>query len=310
VRVSFLIPLYNCLPLTQAMLASLQATIPAGLDHEIILIDDGSTDGTRDWLRTLSAARAHSHLHVILNDRNLGYAAANNRAAAAATGDFLVLLNNDLVLTPRWLEPMLAAHASFDSRAGIIGNVQRAVATGELDHAGILINAKGKPVHRRDLPPFAPAVNIVPAVTGACLLIQRALWQTLGGFDTAFVNGGEDVDLCLRARKSGYITAVAQRSAIFHHVSSSPGRKRRDEQNSRLLATRWRHELTRLTHRAWCRDFFQRQLNAASAFDSPLDALQIALHAAGLTRTPPVAALRGTADAFDAEFARWETLLS
>jgi GT2 family glycosyltransferase len=309
VRVSFLIPLYNCLPLTQATLASLQATLPAGLDHQIILIDDGSTDGTRDWLRTLSAVPAHSHLQVLLNDHNLGYAATNNRAAAAATGDFLVLLNNDLVLTPRWLEPMLAAHASLGSRAGILGNVQRTVATKEIEHAGFTINAKGKPVHRRDLPPFSPAVKIVPAVTGACLLIQRTLWHTLGGFDTAFVNGGEDVDLCLRAQKSGYVTAVAQRSVIFHHVSSSPGRKRRDEQNSRLLATRWRRELTQLTHRPWCRDCFQRQLNAASAFGSPLDALQIALHAAGLTRTPPVAALRGTADAFDAEFARWHDLL-
>jgi O-antigen biosynthesis protein len=306
VRVSFLIPLYNCLPLTQAMLASLQATLPAELAHEIIFIDDGSTDGTREWLRTLEN---QDRFLVLLNDRNRGYAATNNRGAEAATGDLLVLLNNDLILTPRWIEPMLSAlHArpSF----GMIGNVQRTVSTGAVDHTGIIVNAKGKPVHDRTLPPFASTIKMVPAVTGACLLIRADTWRRLDGFDTAFVNGGEDVDLCLRAARIGLLTAVAQRSVIYHHVSSSPGRKRRDEENSQLLATRWRNELTQLAHRAWSRDFFQRELTAATAFDAPLDALQISLHAAGIKSRPPVATLRGTADAFDLEFLRWSEVLN
>ncbi len=309
VRVSFLIPLYNCLPLTQAMLASLQATLPAGLDHEIILIDDGSTDGTRDWLHTFSTEAKLPHLRVLLNDRNLGYAATNNRAATIATGDLLVLLNNDLVLTPRWLEPMLAAHTALAPSAGIVGNVQRSIRTGEIDHTGIVINAKAKPVHDRELPPFAPALKPVPAVTGACLLIARELWLRLGGFDTSFINGGEDVDLCLRAADLGFLTAVAQRSTIHHHVSSSPGRKLRDEQNSRLLASRWRTELSHLAHRAACRDFLTREVNAATAFTAPLDVIQAALHAASLTSRPPVVALRRTADALDNEFSRWDKIL-
>ena len=104
-QVSIIIPLYNCLPLTQAMLASLQATLPGRLKHEIVFIDDGSTDGTREWLRTLRGPE----FNVLLNERNLGYAASNNRAANVARGEFLALLNNDLILQPGWLEPMLAA---------------------------------------------------------------------------------------------------------------------------------------------------------------------------------------------------------
>ena len=122
--VSFVIPLYNCLPLTQAMLASLQATLPAGLAHEILFVDDGSTDGTRDWLHAFPPLRSPP-FRLLLNEHNLGFAVGNNRAAAIARGRFLALLNNDLVLTPGWLEPMLAAHAGLRDRAGLIGNVQQ-----------------------------------------------------------------------------------------------------------------------------------------------------------------------------------------
>lgn len=304
-RVSFIIPLYNCLPLTQAMLASLKETLPAGLAHEIIFVDDGSTDGTRDWLHTLSTP----HIRVLLNDRNLGYAAANNRAASLATGDILVLLNNDLILTPRWLEPMLAAHTSLGTRAGIIGNVQRSIRTGEIDHTGIVINAKGKPTHDRELSPFASAIRCAPAVTGACLLIARTSWLHLGGFDTAFMNGGEDVDICFRAARLGMGTAVAQRSVIWHHVSSSAGRKLRDEQNSRLLAARWRSEFTRFASQAACREYLTRDFSAATAFAAPLDALKAGLHAAGFISRPPVVALRRISDSFDLDQSRWEKIL-
>jgi len=305
VRVSFIIPLYNCLPLTQAMLKSLQATLPDGLDHEILFVDDGSTDGTREWLETIRSAR----IRVVLNERNLGYAAANNRAVAQASGDLLVLLNNDLVLTPRWLGPMLDIHTSLGTRAGVIGNVQRAVASGEIDHTGIVIGRTGKPEHDRTPPSRFARIKKVSAVTGACLLISRSLWQQLGGFDEAFVNGGEDIDLCFKARAAGREIAVALRSVVFHHVSSSPGRRLRDEHNSRLLTHRWRRQLSELGARARCRDYLVREATAGSAFFAPWESLQIAFHAADLTRRPPTPALRLIADALDVEEARWEQLL-
>jgi len=242
------VPLYNGLPLTQAMLASLQATLPPGLAHEIILVDDGSADGTRDWLATLR----DPPFRVVLNERNLGFAAANNRGAAVATGEFLALLNNDLMLTPGWLEPMLAAYARLGRRVGLVGNVQYRVADGALDHAGIGVTAQGKIEHLRALPTPATSLREVFAVTAACCLVRREDFLAVGGFDEGFVNGGEDVDLALQLRARGKRTVVALASSVRHHVSAARGpTTRRDEQNSRRLFQRWPAELERAIAVAW-----------------------------------------------------------
>jgi GT2 family glycosyltransferase len=247
-QVSFIIPLYNCLPLTQAMLASLRATLPAGLKHEIIFVDDGSTDGTRAWLASLA-----SPCRAILNEKNLGFAGACNRGAATASGEFLFFLNNDLVLLPHWLEPMLAAFRRFHD-TGLIGNVQLNAATGEVDHAGITFSLQGKPTHLSALPITTrwlgwPAHRAVPASTGACCALRRSLWSQLGGFDEGFINGGEDIDLCLRAGEAGWRNYIALRSVVRHHISSSIGRKLRDEPNTRRLHQRWREVIVPLIMR-------------------------------------------------------------
>lgn len=310
VRISFIIPLYNCLPLTQAMLSSLRTTLPAELAYEIIWVDDGSTDGTRDWLASLD----DPVFRILLNERNLGYAVSNNRAAAIARGEFLVLLNNDLVLQPGWLEPMLEAHAQLGDRAGLIGNVQLDARTGAIDHAGLVIGITGKPIHARELPPERlrrmQSNWPVPAVTGACLLIARSLWQQLGGFDEAYLNGGEDIDLCFRARAAGRINVVALRSVVRHHVSSSPGRKARDEENSYRLARKWHREfLTTADYgvRAWCRECL------AAAWREPhfgdyMAVLTAAAFLAGLRRTWPRAAIVGIKAGMAREFARWREM--
>lgn len=286
------------------MLASLRETIPADVSHEIIFVDDGSSDGTREWLSSLRGAP----FTVLLNEKNLGYAGANNRAAAVARGEILVLLNNDLVLTPQWLEPMLSVLAS-NARPGIVGNVQRAIATGEIDHRGIFINAKAKPEHDRRALPWLQRSCSAAATTGACLMISRKLWQSLGGFDEGFRNGGEDIDLCLRARAQGQSTLIALRSVIDHHVSSSPGRKRNDEANTRRLFKAWRNELTQLGARAWCREFIAREMSAATAFAQPVSVARIFAHAQGWTRRAPDVAIAGLQLAIDREMARWATLL-
>lgn len=304
-QVSFIIPLFNCLALTRACIESLTRTLPRDLTHEIILIDDGSTDGTREWLKTVGDARG-DRFRVVLNERNRGYAFSNNRAAAAARGAYLILLNNDVVLQPGWLEPLLAAHTGLGARAGVVGNVQRDARTHCIDHAGIIINAKAKPEHARTWPPLAawlgPRVRRVPAVTGACFLIERALWRELEGFDEGYVNGGEDVDLCYRARQLGRDTVVALDSVILHHVSSSHGRKIRDEENSYRLARRWGDAFIGDATRAWCRDYLARE---PRQLEYRL-AGRALCHALGWSERPPPEALAGLRAAQQREIARWE----
>ena len=306
-EVSFVIPLFNCLPLTQAMVASLQASLPPGLAHEIILVDDGSTDGTREWLAPLRAP-----FQVVLHDRNLGYAAATNRGAALARGEFLALLNNDLVLAPGWLEPMLAAHHRLGARAGLVGNVQRETRTGAVDHAGIVLNLKGKLEHRRTLPApparwLAP-VRAVAAVTAACVLLDRALWQQLGGFDERYVNGGEDIDLCLRAREAGRVNVVALRSVVRHHVSASPRRKDRDEQNTYRFTRRWRPELWRLVDRPWCWQYLEANWLGPRDPTGHTAARRMLFYILHLRPSPPPEAFVALNSALAAELARWQEM--
>ena len=276
------------------MINSLQATVPATFEHEIILVDDGSTDGTRDWLKTL----AQPPFKILLNECNLGYAGANNRAAAAAGGEFLVLLNNDLELTSGWLEPMLALHGVL-AKPGIIGNVQLNAASGAVDHAGIFVTAKGKPEHDVQLPRTGTG-KLSPAVTGACALTARSLWQELGGFDPEFMNGGEDIDLCFRAAKKGLTNAVALRSVVRHHVSASPGRKQYDVQNAYRLTLRWKDELIQLGVPAWCRHHVRH-----TPYLETLSLPAILFFLLGLRQSPPVAAIRGMTKNVDHSLAIW-----
>ena len=140
-------------------------------------------------------------------------------------------------------------------------------------------------------------------------MIGRDLWFRLGGLDEAYVNGCEDVDLCLRAAAAGRINLVALRSRALHHISSSQGRKDRDETNTFRLTRRWRDQLVALGARRWCHDFLIRDWShpgcPAETATAAAAALLYLLH---LRSTPPPVAVNGMRAAIDREIARWEAL--
>jgi GT2 family glycosyltransferase len=235
--VSILIPVHNCLPLTQACVESiLQFT--TGLESlEILIIDDGSTDGTAEFFSTYGRG-----VRVLENDVRLTFAQKMNHSVPLAQHEFLCLLNNDIVVTEGWLAPMFSLLRS-DPAIAVVGNRQLRFSTGLLDHAGIIFNSEGIPLHlyRKQPADFWPALvsQEFQAVTAACWLLRRETFLDLGGFDPVFRNGWEDVDFCLRARQRGLKVFYAAESVVHHHGFSTPGRKDHEQANMEFFKCKW-----------------------------------------------------------------------
>ncbi len=234
-QISIITSLFNRLDLTRVYLQSLERTL-RGWQYEVILIDDVSTDGTREFLAGLT----DPHYRVVLNDTQHSFAANNNTGARLARAPLLCFLNNDTVLLPGWLEPMARLAREMPDVA-VVGNVQREPVSGQIDHYGFYFNAEGDPVHAGKgavAPPVEPYLSW-PALTAACWVVRKEVFLGLGGFDEAFNNGYEDLDFCLRAAAAGYRHFAANRSVIYHHISASPGRKQREDANLQLFRQRW-----------------------------------------------------------------------
>ncbi|MBI2963626.1 MAG: glycosyltransferase family 2 protein [Deltaproteobacteria bacterium] len=240
--VSVIVPVFNRLELTLQCLTALRANTGAG--YEVLVVDDGSSDGTAEALRAIRGLRVLEH------GANRGFAAACNAGAAAARGRYLLFLNNDTVPQGGWLESMVAA-AESDRTIGIVGAKLLFPETGEIQHAGVEFTAEGVPVHRLELAAADdPAVcrsRPVPAVTGACLLIRRIVFERCGGFDERFRNGYEDIDLCLRVREAGHEVLYCASSVLLHHACVSDGRWTHEAANRTLFLSRWKERLGALT---------------------------------------------------------------
>lgn len=236
--ISFVMPIYNGLELTRACLRSLEQTVDLSR-HEAILVDDASTDGTREFLDGLRPP-----YYVLHNNTRLSYAASVNRGVAAARGELLCLLNNDLIFSPGWLQPMTRAFDLFPD-AGFVGNVQIDPRTGRYDHMGVVFGPDAVPRHFGRNFFFCPFRGYTEwkAVTAGCSLIKRSTFLNAGGLDEEFKTGSEDVDLCLRLGRAGRRHYVANDSVIGHAVSSSEGRHLFKTENEARLLQRWRPEI-------------------------------------------------------------------
>ncbi len=208
------IPTFNGAHLLSACLEALLAHPPERCEWRIVVVDDASGDDTVARFRDLDERVA-----VVARERNGGFATAcNDGARAAGEVDHLVFLNNDTVPIPGWLDALLE-DAEAHPEAAAIGS-KLLFPDGTIQHAGIAIGEDRWPHHiYAGLPGEHPAANRagpVVAATAACLLVRRAAFEEMGGFDTAFHNGYEDVDLCLRLRERGHEIRYCPGSVLYH----------------------------------------------------------------------------------------------
>lgn len=242
-RASVIIPVFNHEGLTRQCLETVLREWPESA-HEVVIVDDGSTDATGDYLARLS--NEMPHVRVVTHAENGGFAAACNSGAAAATSEYLVFLNNDTIPRSGWLDH-LVDYADEHPDAGAVG--ARLLFPNEtVQHAGVIIGEDRNPHHLyAGFPAEHPAVNRsgpVAIVTAACMLVRRSAFARLGGFDTAYRNGHEDVDLCLRLGELGDEVHYCHRSVLVHLESASRGHHTAETaQNGRRYRERWAGEV-------------------------------------------------------------------
>ncbi|WP_244477718.1 glycosyltransferase family 2 protein [Stenotrophomonas koreensis] len=184
---------------------------------EIIVHDDASTDTSLQLLRS-----EYPSVRLIASDSNVGFCISNNRMAEAATGDYLLLLNNDAALQPGALAALLAEQQRI-AAACILTLPQYDWESGVLVDRGCLLDPFYNPV-----PNLSLDRHDVAYVIGACLWIPRTVWQELGGFPAAFGSIAEDLYLCAAARLRGQAVRCVDASGYRHRQGASFGGNRAD----------------------------------------------------------------------------------
>jgi GT2 family glycosyltransferase/Flp pilus assembly protein TadD/glycosyltransferase involved in cell wall biosynthesis len=232
---SILIPLYNKMEYTRQCLEALALNTDQTIEYELILVDNGSTDGTAEYLRTLTG-----NVTIISNLKNLGFARAMNQAAKLASGRYLVFLNNDTIPHPGWLEALI--RGAEQDGADIVG-AKLIYPNGRVQHAGVAFDEESIGYHIFQKQPASIAganrKRFMQCVTAACMLVRHEVHSELNGLDEAYVNGFEDVDFCLRAGARGKKILYTPESVLIHFEETSEGRKSHEDQNMRRYLSHW-----------------------------------------------------------------------
>jgi GT2 family glycosyltransferase len=235
---SIVIPTYNGRHLLAICLPSVFLHLPEKLDAEVIVSDDGSTDGTCEWLR-----EAYPQVRVVRQERNAGFVAAANAGIHAARGTIVQLLNNDTEVTAGWIE---AALPLFEDAT--VGSVAPLVLVRSqrhrVDSAGDGYSLFGWPSkigHGQDASRWEGrrAADVFGA-SGSSAFYRAEALRKVGAYDPAFGSYYEDVDLAFRLRWGGYRCVFAPQSRILHEVSASyrhdrPDLQRRMSRNAEIL---------------------------------------------------------------------------
>ncbi|WP_308635569.1 glycosyltransferase family 2 protein [Paenibacillus silvisoli] len=245
---SIIIPSYNQVDFLKKCIASIDLHTSGA--HEIIVVDNASTDGTEPYLRGLGSKVRYKVLET-----NRGFAGAINVGMMMAKGTYLLLLNNDTIVTERWLDNMLACLNS-DSSIGMVGPVTNYI-SGDQRIDVPYKTVKGiAPFARQHNSPNPAKWQRTDRLTGFCLLFRRELWNRTGYMDEGYAIGNfEDDDYNIRVRMQGYAMYIARDTFIHHFGSVSMkalGEKLAEinDHNQQVYSEKWGnpHDLVHYVH--------------------------------------------------------------
>jgi hypothetical protein len=189
--------------------------------REIIVVDNGSTDGSVEYM-----AAHFPDVRVIGLKTNLGFAAANNVAIRESSGEYVALINNDAYADPDWLANLVAV-AEADPTIGMVASKMLfADRPGIINSTGICVDRAGIAWDREGgVPDTATSINAIEIFgpCGGAALYRRSMLDAIGLFDEAFFMYLEDVDLAWRARRAGWRCCYAPAAQVRHHHSASAG---------------------------------------------------------------------------------------
>lgn len=275
--VSIIIPVHNKWELTRACLESI-AEHARGYPLEVVVVDNASSDATPLEAPALGHALFGDTFVYLRQSENRNFSGACNIGAMAARSDLLLFLNNDTVVTPGWLPPLVDTLLTTDKKVGAVGPLLLYPEFGgkkdRVQHAGITISPAMHLLHLYEgIPADHPAVNylrVVQAITAAAFLVRKSLFQEYQGFYEGFVNGFEDVDLCARLWEKNYVFLVQPESRVYHLQGQTPGRHAHETENADLIASRSFHLLGPDYHLHLARDGYELALSRWLAFHPEL----------------------------------------
>ena len=208
-------------------------------NYEIIVVENNSElPETFAFYEELQ--RRYSNVKVVTWDGPFNYSAINNYGAEYATGDYYLMLNNDIeVISPGWMSEMLGYCQRED--VGIVG-AKLYYSDDTVQHAGVVVGVGGFAGHvltrfrKGETGYFGRLVTIqdTSAVTAACLMIKKSIYQLIGGFDEEFVVALNDIDLCLKVRALGQLVVFNPYAELYHYESKSRGFEDTPEKKARF----------------------------------------------------------------------------
>lgn len=238
-RVSIIIPVFNQLTLTCQCVESI-VEYTKGVDYELLIINNGSDNETALGLMDLGGK--YPQIRLIHLDENQNFALGSNLGFREASGEFSVFLNNDTQVTAGWLPPLVKRIKQKDVYAA---QPLLLYPDGDVQCLGLVFSEKSNlsyPIYRGMLPLHCDAEKsrVFQAITAACMVIYSVLFAEMEGFDPIFINGQEDVDLCLRLKiNTKKLAAYVPDSHIFHYESKTEGRGKFIDQNRKVFNKKW-----------------------------------------------------------------------